>query len=381
MAVSDLLQKIINVSENKLATIVSNGTSGDINKYIDTGCYLLNAQLSGDIYKGIPINRNTAFVGKESTGKTYAVASIVSNFIKNEQDATVIWFDTENAVSKDFFENKGVDSSRIAIFPVGCLQEFRTQIVKILDSLNEEKKVNAMIVLDSLGMLASSKEINDAASGEDKQDMTRAKTIRSIFRIISTKLMIHKIPMLITNHTYETMDMYGEDAIAGGGGLKYAASIICMLSKAQIKESDGTISGVTLTNKLIKGRLSKEKTKVKLLLSYSKGLHPYSGLVDIAEQAGIWVKTGNRYNVDDNKLYEKEIMKNASTYFNKEVLDKINEYCHTLFDYGANVDDDNIIENEQDEDVIVEEKNNKKKKKEKKNIVEKDEEVESIFNS
>ena len=171
---SDFLSSMVKTSGNKYASLVSDGLDGsDVAGFVDTGCYILNALVSASIYKGMPNNKITALAGESSTGKTYIALGIVSKFLRDNKDAVVLYFDSEQAVTSDMFKNRGIDPKRIAVFPVSTVEEFRHQVItivdKYLDSPKSEQKP-IFIVLDSLGMLSTSKEMADTAEGKDSND-------------------------------------------------------------------------------------------------------------------------------------------------------------------------------------------------------------------
>ena len=219
MSIFDTLAK---EAKNDYAQLVSN-TSSD-QGFIGTGSYILNAQLSGSIYGGIPNNRVTAIAGEQATGKTFYAIGIASTFLDDHPDGAVFYFDSEAAATPDLFRERGLDPNRVWHFPIDTIEEFRTQMIRILDNLlktPEKDRKPLLVILDSLGMLASQKELDDALSDKQVRDMTKSQMIKSVFRIITSKLGKLKIPMIVTNHTYKTMNPYGDPTDMGGGsGLK-----------------------------------------------------------------------------------------------------------------------------------------------------------------
>lgn len=338
---SDFLSSMVKSSGNKYASLVSDGLEGsDVSGFVDTGTYLLNGLLSGSIYSGMPGNKILALAGESSTGKTYFTLSIVSKFLRDNPDAVVLYFDSEQAVTSEMFKNRGIDPKRIAVFPVATVEEFRHQAITIVDKyleLPKEDRKPTMIVLDSLGMLSTSKEMNDTAEGKETRDMTRAQIVKSTFRVLTVKLGIAKIPMIMTNHTYQVVGAYVPMSEMGGGtGLKYAASTIVYLSKKKDKNSDGEVVGNIIHVKLYKGRFTKENKQIDVRLNYDTGLDPYYGLVDIAVDAGIFKKNSTRIELPDgSKVFEKTIYDNPEKYFTKDVLDLIDKAVYNEFSYGA----------------------------------------------
>ena len=333
----DFLKSIVKEIDNEYASVVSDGVAaGDCDSFIDTGCYLFNALVSGSIRGGIPANKITAIAGESSTGKTFFVLSIVKSFLDNNPEAGVIYFESESAITKQMIEERGIDSSRMIIVPVTTVQEFREQSIKILDKLGkEEERPPMMFVLDSLGMLSTTKEIEDASAGKETRDMTRAQIVKSIFRILTLKLGKLKIPMLVTNHTYDVVGAYiPTKEMGGGSGLKYAASTIIYLGKK--KEKDGTeVVGNIIKAETHKSRLSKENKRVELRLSYKSGLDSYYGLLGLGEKYGVFTKTGNRIQIGEAKVYPKNIYENPEKYFTPEVMQALDECAKKEYSYGA----------------------------------------------
>ena len=163
------------------------------------------------MFGGIPSNKITAIAGESGTGKTFFCLSVVRNFLNTDPDAGVIYFETESALSKNMIESRKIDSKRMVIFPVDTIEEFRTQAVRIIDKYKEQPKEERkplMFVLDSLGMLSTNKEVQDATDDKNVRDMTKAQVIKSVFRILTLKLGKANIPMLVTNHTYDVIGSY-----------------------------------------------------------------------------------------------------------------------------------------------------------------------------
>ena len=206
LSLDDAIKDIIKETGNEYATLASDGvTGGDVDSFIDTGSYAFNALLSGSIFGGLPGNRITAIAGEAATGKTFFVLGCVRQFLADNPSGGVIYFESESAISKDMVESRDIDSSRMVILPVATVQEFRTQAVKVLEkhmATDESERPPLMLCLDSLGMLSTSKEVEDTSEGKDTRDMTRAQVIRGAFRVLTLMLGKAKVPMLVTNHTY-----------------------------------------------------------------------------------------------------------------------------------------------------------------------------------
>ena len=306
--------------------------------YVDTGSYIFNGLVSGSLFGGVSGNKITAIAGESSTGKTFFSLAVVKNFLDSNPDGYCLYFDTEAAVNKSLLESRGVDLSRLVVVNVVTVEEFRTKALKAVDiylKKSEEERKPCMFVLDSLGMLSTEKEINDALNEKQVRDMTKSQLIKGAFRMLTLKLGQAKIPMIVTNHTYDVIGSYVPTKEMGGGsGLKYAASTIIHLSKK--KEKDGTeVVGNIIKAKTAKSRLSKENKDVEIRLYYDeRGLDRYYGLLELGEIGGLWKNVAGRYEMNGKKVYAKAILKDPEDYFTNEVMQKLEEVAHQEFNYG-----------------------------------------------
>ena len=332
------LDTVIKDSGNEFASIVSDGVAaGDVDNYVDTGSYIFNALVSGSLYGGIPSNKVTALAGESSTGKTFFALSVVRNFLEANPTGGVIYFETESAISKEMIESRGIDSQRMVLFPVSTIEEFRTQACRIVDKyMKEPKREPMMFVLDSLGMLSTAKEMEDISNDKQVRDMTKSQLIKGAFRVLTLKLGQAKIPMIVTNHTYDVIGSYIPTKEMGGGtGLKYAASTIIYLGKK--KEKDGTtLVGNIIKCEAKKSRLTKEGSKIETRLYFDdRGLDKYYGLLELGEQYGVFERKGNRVIVGNSTVYPSAILKDPEKYFTEEVMQKLEEAAKKEFSYGA----------------------------------------------
>ena len=336
---SKYLKSLIGKINNPDAKLVSEGLEGaDVTGFIDTGSYVLNALLSGSIYGGLPNNKISCLAGDPATGKTFYAIGIASQFLRDHKDGIVVYFDTEQAVTSDMFIERGIDPERIAVVPVATIEEFKTQSLKIVNDIleqPEEDRKPIFMVLDSLGMLSTEKEMNDSAEGKNVRDMTKAQQTKATFRVLTLKLGKAKIPMLLTNHTYQVIGSYVPTKELGGGiGLKYAASNILTLSKSKDKTDEGVVGNfIKCTN--YKNRFVKENMQVETRLNYTSGLSRYYGLTDLALKYGIFKKVSTRIELPDGtKLFEKNLDEEPEKYYTKEILDRLDKEIQKDFKYG-----------------------------------------------
>ena len=309
--------------------------------YVDTGSYIFNGLCSGSIFGGVSGNKITAIAGESSTGKTFFSLAVVKNFLDSNPDGYCLYFDTEAAVNKSLLTSRGIDLDRFVVVNVVTVEQFRQKALQAVDiylKTQEEDRKPCMFVLDSLGMLSTEKEIRDALDDKQVRDMTKSQLVKGAFRMLTLKLGQAKIPMIVTNHTYDVIGSYVPTKEMGGGsGLKYAASTIIYLSKK--KEKDGTaIVGNLIKAKTAKSRLSKENKDVTVRLYYDeRGLDKYYGLLELGEVGGMWKNVAGRYEMDGKKVYAKEILKNPDKYFTQEVLEQLDEIAKEQFSYGSSI--------------------------------------------
>jgi RecA/RadA recombinase len=337
---SNFFRDLIAEVKDEDTSILSDGKgSAEYTNFIDTGCFVLNGLISGKLKDGGMANTKILGLAAESsTGKTFVAMGIVKSFLQQNPDGGVVYFDTEAAVTSDMFKQRGIDPARVIISEPDTLQKFKTTALKFIDKYMEtpkNKRPPMMFVLDSLGMLSSSKELEDSAEGKDTRDMTKAQLVRAIFRVLTLKLAKANIPMIVTNHVYASIGgMFPENIAAGGGGFKYACSTILSLGKA--KDKDGTeVVGVLIRVKTVKSRLTKENNEVRLRLSYKTGLDRYYGLLELAEKYGIFKKVSTRYELPDGKkVFGKSINDNPEEYYTPEIMELLEQAAQKEFMYG-----------------------------------------------
>jgi len=304
---------------NPFGDVISKSDFSKITEWIDTGNYHLNAVFSGDLFGGIPNNRTICLAGDSGTGKTFLLLNMVAK--AQEMGYYVIYYDTEGAVDVDNIQNFGVDPERFDHQPMSDLAKFRTSITTLCKKMMEAKEKGyktpkIMVALDSLGMLATTKEIDDAISGNTAADMTRAKMVRSLFRIITSDLTGLGIPFVFTNHTYASTGMFPTVNLSGGGGLIYSASVILALSKAQIKE--GAIqTGIIVTVKTLKNRFGKP-IPIKFHIRWDRGMNPFIGMEEYIDWDTCGIQKGNVIGQKEyDKLNDKD-KQSAKPFFNED---------------------------------------------------------------
>ena len=336
---ADYFDELIGVTGNPYASKVSDGMLGSVNEHIDTGSYILNALLSGSLYKGLPSNKITAFAGESATGKTFFILGLVKQFLIDNPDGGVLYFESESALTSDMIEERDIDTKRFIQLPVATIQDFAQQASRVVDKHIESSGAPLLLCLDSLGMLSTDKEVEDITGGANKVDMTKARIVKGAFRVLTLKLAKAGIPLLVTNHTYKQIGtMFPQDIMGGGSGLQYAASTIIFLSRR--KEKVGTdVIGNIIHCKNFKSRLTKENKMVDVLLTYDEGLSRYYGLLTLAEKYDIIKKVSTRYELPDGaKLYGKQIAADPEKYFTEDIMEKLEAAANKEFLYGKGSD-------------------------------------------
>lgn len=341
-------QKIAKKTEQNLLS-ESKG-SAEFNGYMDTGCYTLNMISSGSIFNGIPNNSFTGLAGESTTGKTFFALAVAKNFLTANEDAGVWYADSESAIRKAMAENRGMSSDRILMSEPDTVEEFRTNALQTLAAYESmPEKPPFLFILDSLAALSTAKEIEDTGTfGDTKEaekrrntkDLTRPGLLKGTFRVLRKPCARLKIPMLITNHVYANIGGYGPTSVMGGGsGLKYAADTIFTLTKAKAKEGDdakGDVIGAKITISALKSRMGRENAKVQCLLNYDTGLDKYYGLMDMAEEAGVFQTASKGLILPGGAaVSRKEILKNPDQVYTKEILEAIDEAARPMFVYGS----------------------------------------------
>jgi len=334
---SDFLRDIAKL--NEYGGIVDDGVeAGDVSTFIDTGSYIFNALLSGSVHGGLPANKITAIAGESATGKTFFLMGMVKSFLDSDPNAGVIFFERESAITKQMVVDRGIDPKRMVMMPVTTVQEFRTQSLKVLDKYmetDESERQPMFMCLDSLGMLSTTKEVEDTAEGKETRDMTRAQVLKAAFRVLTLKLGRAKVPMVLTNHTYDVVgSMFPQKEMGGGSGLKYAASSIVYLSKK--KEKEGTeVVGSIIHCKNHKSRLTIENKMVDVRLMYERGLDRYYGLLELALKYKIFKSVSTRIELPDGtKTFGKTINNDPEKYFTPEIMEQLDAAAGDEFKYG-----------------------------------------------
>ena len=280
---SALLQKLKKNSTIKYTDILEESLFIKDPVMVKTHVPMINVALSGSLQGGLT-SGHTAIAGPSKHFKTSFALVMAGAYLNTYEDAILIFYDTEFGSPQGYFDQFGIDTSRVLHTPILNVEELKTELTNQLKEISREDKV--IIIIDSIGNIASEKEILDALDGKNVADMTRAKALKSLFRIITPSLTISDIPLITINHTYETMEMYAKQIVSGGKGLYYSADNIWIVGRRQ--EKDGAeVKGYNFIINVEKSRYVKEGSKIPINVTWEKGISKYSGLIDVAVDAQI----------------------------------------------------------------------------------------------
>jgi len=301
---------------NPEAKFLSESALSTVSDYVDTGCMVLNAIISGSLYGGVPMGRITGFSGPSAAGKTYIINKILANGQKKGMIPVI--FDTEAAVDASSTVGVGLDNEQVKYVPVQTVEDCRNQISAFLDGVIDTKMRDKFIIsIDSLGNLASQKEIDDAEKGKTAMDMgTRAKGLKSMMRLLTFKAAQAGVTILFSNHTYDDPSAMFPTLVkaqSGGKGPVYLASVLVQLAKRDEKhdanrgDSDellpeaNKVSGTTLRALTVKNRFVPPFLECEAYLNFRKGLDKYSGLKEMAVNHGVIIQTGSTFTMPESK--------------------------------------------------------------------------------
>lgn len=351
LKVFDKLEKL-----NPEAKFLSESALSTVNEWVDTGCMVLNAIISGSLYGGVPVGRITGFSGPSAAGKTYIINKILANAQKRGMIPVI--FDTEAAIDASSTTGVGLDSDQVKYVPVQTVEDCRNQISTFLDSVMEAKMRNKFILsIDSLGNLASQKELDDTEKGKTAMDMgTRAKGLKSMMRLLTFKAAQAGVTILFSNHTYDDPSAMFPTLVkaqSGGKGPVYLASVLVQLAKRDEKhdktnEDDeilpeaNKVSGTTLRALTVKNRFVPPFLECEAYLNFKKGLDKYSGLKEMAVNHGVIEQTGSTFvlpsgkeDVPGQKLGYYKNWKGDTELWEKTILPRLEEKLKKQYSYSV----------------------------------------------
>jgi len=284
-----LLDKLKKNTTIKETNVLSESKLFSTKDLIQTSVPALNVALSGKLDGGLTPGL-TVFAGPSKHFKTAFAMMLVKSFLDKYDDGIVLFYDSEFGAPQSYFENFGIDTGKVVHTPITDIEQLKHDIMKQVNEL--ERKDRVMIVVDSVGNLASKKEVDDALDGKSVADMTRAKQMKSLFRMITPHLTIKDIPMVVVNHTYMEIGMFPKAIVSGGTGIYYSADNIFIIGRQQEKQGTEVV-GYNFIINVEKSRYVREKSKIPIEVTFEGGISKWSGLLDMALESGHVIKPSN----------------------------------------------------------------------------------------
>lgn len=300
---SKLMDKLLKAGSVKHTAILSESKFFTKKDLVKTSNTAINVAYSGEVDGGM-ISGLTVIAGPSKHYKSNIGLIGIKAYFDKYKDAVCLFYDSEYGCTPEYLESHGVDASRIIHIPIEHVEQLKFDLVKRMEDIDRGDHV--IIFVDSLGNLASKKEVEDAENEKSVADMSRAKSIKSLFRIITPSLTTKDIPCLVINHTYQEMGLYPKAIVSGGTGIYYSANTIFIVGRSQEKGSDGEIEGYNFTLNIEKSRFVREKSKIPLKVTFEGGVSKYSGVLDWGLESGHIIKPANGWyqlvNVDTGEM-------------------------------------------------------------------------------
>jgi len=296
----NLLNGLVKASKNEHAGSIDVCDIYDPKFHVDTGNYMLNALIAGDMYKGIPSGLIIQLAGEKSTGKSYISQNILISHIKSDKNNVGLMIETEHGLIADQIKSNLTEEeqSRLIVYPCETIEQIKREMNRILNYIREKKEefsdTKFLVNIDSIGMPASEKEMEDATNDKSPRDMTRAQSIKSLFRTICMKLGILQVPAIIVNHQYTTMDQWSPKEESGGSGVAYSNSITLVLTKKKLKDKNKIQVGTSFVVTPKKSRIVAENiSKCEIHSQFKIGMNKYSGLMEFLANHKLIKSVGN----------------------------------------------------------------------------------------
>lgn len=349
MGIMDKLQKNTTIRETD---VLQDSKFFNAKDTIGTPVPMLNVALSGRLDGGLTPGL-TVFAGPSKHFKTAFALMLVKSYLDKYSDGVVLFYDSEFGSPQSYFDSFGIDTKRVLHTPITDIEQLKHDSMAQISNLERGDRV--MVVIDSVGNLASKKEVEDALEGKSVADMSRAKQLKSLFRMVTPHLTIKDIPMVVINHTYKEIGMFPKDVVSGGTGIYYSADNIFIIGRQQEKE--GTeLTGYNFIINVEKSRYVREKSKIPVEVSFEGGISKWSGLLDVAMEGNFVVKPSNGWyaTVDKSTGEIGDKYRHKDTYnkaFWQPILDSkefqdyvYNRYQISAGDIAQNLGDDDIQE-------------------------------------
>ena len=329
-----LLERMKSTSKIKLASIMSESKILNQSDPVPTAVPMINVALSGKFDGGITSGL-TVIAGPSKNYKTSFGLLMMKAYQDKFPDAVILFYDSEFGSPQAYWDSFGIDMNRVLHIPIKNVEELKFDLITQLEEITSSDKVFVMI--DSIGNLASKKEIDDAKDSKSVADMTRAKQMKSLFRMATPYLTLNDIPMIAVNHTYETQEMFSKQVVSGGTGITYSANTVWIIGRRQDKVGKEIIGYDFIIN-VEKSRFVKEKSKIPVSVSWEGGIQKYSGLLEVAVESGFVTKPKvgwyTRPTVTDDKNFREKDTLNEEVW--KPIFEDTNfsEYVEEKFSIG-----------------------------------------------
>lgn len=357
MGILDKIKKNTTIKDSAILAQSKFFTKKDM---IPTSIPVINVALSGKLDGGLTPGL-TMWAGPSKHFKTAFSLLMAKSYLDKYPEAALLFYDSEFGTPQSYFETFGIDMERVLHTPITDVEQLKFDIMQQIQ--NVERGDRLMIVIDSIGNLASKKEVEDALEGKAVADMSRAKQLKSLFRMVTPHLTLKDIPMVVVNHTYKEIGMFPKDIVGGGTGSYYSADNIFILGRQQEKE--GTeIVGYNFIINVEKSRYVKEKSKIPVSVSFDGGISKWSGLLDLALESGHVIKPSNgwyaKVDMETGEVFEKKYrIKDTDTkdFWMSIITDKKfydfvkNKYSISVGEMIKSEDLDTVLENLEFEDV------------------------------
>lgn len=281
-----LLEKLKKNSKVKDSGLLSESKIYAGKDVIKTDITALNIALSGEVEGGLTSGWTT-IAGPSRHYKSSVMLKLIAAYLSEKPKAVCLFYDSEFGSPQEYWKSFGIDPDRVHHTPITNIEQFKFDVMSQLDGLERGDEV--IIGVDSLGNLASKKEVEDALKENSAADMTRAKAFKSCGRMITPTLSIKNIPLIAVGHTYLTQEMYAKTVLSGGTGIMYCSDTVIVMGRQQDKDETGLV-GYNFIMNIEKSRFVKEKSKIPLSVTFKNGIEKYSGLLELALEGGFIIK-------------------------------------------------------------------------------------------
>ncbi len=330
-----LIGKLKKNSTIEQTAILSKSTLLNEKDVITTSVPMINVALSGKLDGGLTPGI-TVLAGPSKHFKTAFALLMAAAYQQKYPESVILFYDSEFGSPQSYFETFGIDMDRVLHTPITDIEELKHDVMTQFSQL--EKGDRVMVVIDSIGNLASKKEVDDAVEGKSVADMSRAKQLKSLFRMVTPHLTLKDIPMVVVNHTYMEIGMFPKAIVSGGTGIVYSADTIWILGRQQEKTGP-EITGYNFIINVEKSRFGKEKSKIPITVSFDGGINKWSGLMDIALEGNFVTKPSNgwyaKVDQDTGEILEKHRFSDTQTrLFWEDILasEKFQEYVRKKYE-------------------------------------------------